>query len=183
MPLDLQNPLAGGRTAFAGLLYIGASLYVTGPLVGERTIARSAWDTACQALQRAELVGPETPRAFTPKFDCRSLLSWFGSEGRAVCDNHGNPTFDLPGLDALEAHRRHLREFQHAQLERKLADSKSRCGCAVTVTLERQRTSFALYAGTARLVTPPAIRNLSSELHSSLRSPLCAFASKEGGAS
>lgn len=178
MPLDLQGPLSGGKVAFAGVIYIGTCLYIAGPLVGERTIARSNWAAECATLQSADTGARETERAFAPQLDCRSLLGWLGSQGREVCDTYGNPTFDL--LDA-QAHRQHLQAFGQKQVAQKAAHSKSRCACAVTVTLDRQRTTLALYAGTARLVTPPAIRNLSFELHTSLRSPLCA--TKEAGLS
>ncbi len=183
MPLDLPSSLSGGKTALAGLIYIGSCLYVAGPLVGERTIARSNWDVQCETLLKAESAAPETPRALMPRLDCRSLLGWLGNQGREVCDTYGNPTLDLQGLGEFGAAQRHLQEIHQEQFHQKLALNPSRCTCAVTATLERQRISFGLYAGTARLVTPPAIRNLSSELHSSLRSPLCTFASKGGRAS
>lgn len=181
MPLDLQGPLSGGKIAFAGLAYIGACLYITGPLVGERTIARSNWAAECETLQSVDVGARKMPSVSTPQLDCRSLLGWLGSQGREVCDTYGNPKVDLSILDELETQRQRLRALRQEQLAQKVAHSKSRCVCAVTVTLDRHRTSLGLYAGTARLVTPPAIRNLSSELHASLRSPLCA--PEKGGAS
>jgi hypothetical protein len=174
MPLDLQNPLASGGMAVAAAVYVGASLYVTGPLVAERTIERSGWQRTCQAHLSAAVTKDEPLPAFVPKLDCQAFLGWFGADGRAVCDAHGNPSFALPGFDQLEAQRRRLDQLRHEQLAARVAQSPSRCACAVTVTLERHRTDFALYAGSARLITPSAVRNLSSELQTSLRTPICA---------
>ena len=66
------------------------------------------------------------------------------------------------------------RDAQQRRMEYAASLAGSRCECAVTTTLENRRVPLAIHAGSARLVTPPSIKLLESDLVASLNSPACA---------
>lgn len=169
MPLDLQSPASGGSVTAWAAIYAALSLYVTGPLVGERTIDRLGWmDNCSRALtQRA---APTAPSQNMPELNCQGLLGWMGDQGRAFCQHYGNPALpDIRGLKDLESPHRSNAERWLGLSE----ESSSKCQCAANVTLSRERVAFALYAGSARLISPAPVRTLSQELETSLNSAVC----------
>ncbi len=165
----------GGGTFVAAVIYTAASLFVTGPVVGERTIARSNWASQCKSVLRAQIKSNAPQPAFTPKFDCNSILGLFGSQGKEVCRKHGNPTFNLPMLDQLHDFERRKNAVQRLRLAQAASQAGSRCECAISATLEKRRVALAIYAGSARLVTPPSVKHLKSELITTLHSQACAL--------
>lgn len=175
---DSSNLPIGGGILLSALLYGAMAVFITGPLVAERTIERGGWQAQCRADLKDALVAEESVSApaadVLPRFDCDSLLGMFGAEGRQICRRHGNFEFRLPGMDQLEARRKQLREIKRRRLETAIGNVASRCACAAALTLETRRIPFAIYAGSARLITPAPVKNLSNELEASLRSPLCA---------
>ncbi|MCW2308837.1 hypothetical protein [Rhodobium gokarnense] len=74
----------------------------------------------------------------------------------------------------LEAAQNAKRAVRKKRMDYAASRAGSRCDCAVTMTLEKRRTDFALYAGTLRLVVPRSVKSLQSELKSALNSPECA---------
>ena len=175
MPFDTNAlPLSGG-IVIAGLLYAGVSVLVTGQVVGERTINKSNWEPQCHAALKSEIIAREPAPTFTPKFDCNSILGLFGAEGKKVCRRHGNPQFNFPMLDQLNAQKRRVQALQQKRLSFAASKIGSRCGCAMSVTLEKNRIPWAIYAGSIRTITPSAIKNVQFELETALRSPLCAM--------
>jgi hypothetical protein len=97
-----------------------------------------------------------------------------GRDFQRVCTEHGNPEFKLPFQDQVQAQERALHEAKQRRLEMRAAQSGSRCACAASLTLEN-RTSWALYAGSARLVSPPDVVHLDAALTRALHSPHCAL--------
>lgn len=164
-------PISGG-VLIAGLLYAGASLFISGPVVGERMIAKSDWGRQCKVVLRTELVARAPAPTFTPKLDCNSIFGIFGKQGQALCRVHGN-VLKIPFADQLKAIQNQKRALQQKRLALAASKTGSRCDCAVSLTLEKRRVPLAIYAGSIRLVTPPAIKNLNSELMTALRSPQC----------
>ncbi|ABS65498.1 hypothetical protein Xaut_0240 [Xanthobacter versatilis] len=171
---DMSNlPLSGGLLG-AAALYAGLSLFVTGPLVGERMVEKMDWAGTCAAQIRtaAEAQRPEaTP---SPRLDCGALLGGFlGRDGAKLCAAYG-PLLDPIGRaqDAAEAAKR---SFDRQRLEHAAAGATTRCDCASATTLENRRVALALHAGSARFITPPSIRTLRSDLMTSLASPACAL--------
>lgn len=164
-------PSLGG---FAGsmLIYALVSGFITGPIIAERTTQKLGWPQQCARIVEADVSANQPPPQFTPNLNCNSLLGIFGREGQQLCREFGN--FNLPLVDQLNDHQRRLEELREARRAQAANASAYRCECAVLLTQERRRIPFALYAGSARLITPTAIKNLPSELQTSLRSPLCA---------
>jgi hypothetical protein len=168
-------PLAGGAL-MAALLYAGVSLFVTGPLVGERMVAKMDWPVQCEGHIRAGVEADRPVEATVPKFGCDEMIGmWFGTEGDRFCARHGDVFANNPINRTLQAAEDAKREAQRRRMDYAASRAGSRCECAVTTTLENRRVPLALYAGTARLITPPSIKLLGSDLVASLNSAACAM--------
>ncbi len=156
---DPQNlPLSGGLI-LAAAAYAAISFFATGPLIAERAIAKSGWAEACPAALNVNAARQVTP---TPQQNCQAIVGMVAREFAPFCD-----------LLNVVPQAGTSSPSQTVSLQ-------TRCSCAASVTLER-RTAWALYAGSARLVTPPAIKNLDATLAQALNTLPCAF--HEGGAS
>lgn len=171
MMSDSSLPI-GGSTLIAGLLYAGASMFITGPLIGERMVDRSNWSTSCQRViaNAAERENPSQPRVTVPI--CQLTFGLLGRDGQAYWDRYGrgmNGAVNGPLSHIQEQRERVRREA----LERATENSESRCGCAAAAALEENRVAFALHAGSLRLVTPPAVKRLEATLQASLGSGYC----------
>lgn len=166
-----QLPVSGG-TLMAGALYVGASMFVTGPLVGERVIAKSGWAQTCRSELHADIETRRTPPREMPSLDCRSIAGAFLPQLNELCDYYGN--FDFGGLasSVIQAKERAKREMEDRRLARAAAQSGSRCACAAA--LVSQDSAWAIHAGSLRLITPPAIKQLNAELLQALHTPRCA---------
>jgi len=168
-------PLAGGMV-LAGLIYAGISLFVTGPVIGERMIARSNWGPRCAAGIQAGARREEPAVPQLPNVGCMELFGgWFGRAGAEYCGVHGHLFENNPVNKALGAARDARRRAQQKRMDYAASNATSRCECAVTTTLEARRIPLALYAGTLRLVTPPPVRRLDSDLKAALNAPGCAM--------
>lgn len=168
--LDFGSMQLTGGALVAGLFYAGASMFITGPLIGDRMIEKMDWAHKCAQHISDEAAQSAQPQV--PKIGCNELLGmWLGREGTQLCG-----TFDESPLgQALQSTENAKRAMQERRLDYAAARAGSRCECAVSLTLENRRLPFAIHAGTARLVTPPSIKLLESELVSSLNSPSCAM--------
>lgn len=168
-------PITGGAL-LAVLLYGATSLFVTGPLVGERMVEKLEWGAQCTRHLRAEVEAAEPPARIMPQLGCNELLgSMFGQEGAWFCARHGSRFTDNPVSRMLDATDRTARAAQQKRMHHAASKAGSRCECAVTTTLEARRVPFAIHAGSARLITPSSVRLLESELVSSLNTPACAM--------
>lgn len=168
-------PIAGGAL-FAAALYVGTAFFITGQVVGERTIAKSNWAGICQSEIRSNLEIENPAPSPMPKLGCDALFgSWFGRDGAEYCQMHGHLFENNPINRALNSVQEGKRNIQRKRMAHAAAKAGSRCDCAVTTTLEKRRTAFAIYAGSLRAVTPPSVKNLMSELKTSLNSSQCAM--------
>lgn len=168
-------PITGSALLMV-ILYALISLFVTGPLVGERMVEKLDWGAQCARNIRAELEAIEPPILSTPKLGCNEAFGWmFGREGAQFCNRHGNMFSDNPVNRMLESAENAQRAAQQQRMNFAASRAGSRCECAVTTTLESRRIPFALHAGSARLITPSSVRLLESDLVSSLNTPACAM--------
>ncbi|MGB7433205.1 MAG: hypothetical protein WA921_12135 [Ahrensia sp.] len=170
--MEIKDLPISGMTVIAAVGYAAISYLVTGPLVVDRTVQKSGWVAQCQRDLHGEIQSSRQVPEFTPQLDCNSILGMFGNEGQQLCRKYGN--FKVPLFDQLNDYQRRIQEQEEARLAQAADASTYRCDCAVSLTQETRRIPFALHAGSARLITPAAIKNLNSELQTSLRSPLCA---------
>jgi len=166
-------PVSGG-VIVAGLIYAGVSMFVTGPVIGERVIAKSDWDQQCIAVLKSEIIAQSPAPTFTPNLNCNAILGLFGSQGQELCTMYGERL--LPFTNQLQELETRKQAFQQKRFTQAVSQTKNRCDCAAALTLEQSRTALAIYAGSIRLVSPPEIKNLKSELVTALRSPRCAAA-------
>ena len=162
-----------GGALLAILLYGAVSLFITGPVVGERTIEAAGWPTTCSAgiIAGARRETPAPPAV--PRIDCSMIFGWFGQAGADYCRVHGHHFENNPINRTAEAAQDRLRALNEERQAHAAAQASTRCSCAATTTLEARRTAFALYAGSLRLITPPAVKALDAELASALASPVC----------
>lgn len=177
MSVDLGSlPVSGGL--IVGCVVYGAlSVFVTGPLVGERMIDKSDWHARCERTLKRQTLSRKEPQSERPALRCNQIMFWMGRDGKELCAMAGNPELGHL-LDPMAAQRRKARLRKNQRLDRMAARSGSRCGCAAAVVLEEQRYSLALHAGSARLVTPNAIKRFNEELAAALHAPRCAAISK-----
>ena len=172
-----QLPLTGG-TLVACAAYSAVSLLVTGPIVGERTIEKAGWSRQCEAGLEAEITAQRPAPRIIPRTDCQSILGgWMPELGR-LCRDLGNPDFGGPAADLLREQERLRQEAEEQRVANAAARSGTRCSCAAAVFVEEQRLSLALYAGSARLITPAPIKDLQSELTRALHGPACVLTTK-----
>lgn len=169
---DGNLPVTGG-VALTALAYGAIALFVTGPLIGERMIAKSGWEEQCQSgLVRAIEAEQRASIPVAPDLHCNSLIApLFGAEGSRFCQRHGD--FRLPFTDQLQARKRRAEEAVRRQLEGVVAKAGSRCSCAIAKTLTDQRVPLAITAGSLRLVVPRGAADLQTGLQSALGSTQC----------
>lgn len=167
---DIANlPLTGGAL-LAGIAYGALSLLVTGPLVAERTIAKSGWPALCARQIPSAASAPQATAV--PSLDCADVLGTiYGREGVAFCARHGD-TVALP-FKILGTVSGQSAEAARRRAQDRASRAGSACGCATGLVLEQRRYDFALYAGSARLVTPSPVRSLTAELDRALSSSTC----------
>lgn len=165
-------PLSGGLL-IAGLLYFGASMFVTGPIVGKRTIEKSNWIPRCERAI-VQSVTQDVPALKTPAAtpDCKIIMGTFaGPDGRALCGAVGF-LFDNPLARQIEVQNERVTRAHKNRIAQAASRAGSRCSCAVNVALENQ-IPWAIHAGSFRLVTPPSVANLDAGLLSVLSSNVC----------
>ena len=156
--------------------YAGISLVATGPLIAERMIGTSGWMQSCPAALETAIQN-ERPRyeaiPQAPTIDCREALAILLPEARELCEFLDRlPRIPDPNAQAAKA-RNAARQAENRRLDRMAAMSGARCFCATTALQERERVSFAVLAGSARLITPPVTRDLQSGLMTALNSAPC----------
>jgi len=156
--------------------YAGVSLVGTGPLIAKRMIDTSGWMQSCPAALKASIEN-ERPRyeaiPQAPTIDCRRTLAVLLPDAQELCDLvDGLPRIPDPNAQAAKA-RNAAKQAQNRSLDRLAAVSGARCSCAATALQERERASFAVLAGSARLITPPVTRDLQSGLITALNSAPC----------
>lgn len=174
MTIDISGVGIGGSVVLAAAAYAAVSVLVTGQVVGERTIEKSSWDSACRANIVASIEREREPPKIIPPTDCRSLMGAFLPELGRLCDQYGNPDFSMGARQALQEQERVRREAEERRIAEAARNSGSQCSCAAAVFVEEQRIPLALYAGSARLITPAPIKNMTSELSAALNAPQCA---------
>ena len=177
---DTSGLPLSGTALVACVTYALFAGLVTGPLIGERTAIKAGWYSQCARHIGAEIKATAPTTMPLPKLDCEALFGFFGEEGAAYCRRYGDVFDDNILTQTLDRAQSASRAARENRIANAAANASSRCECALTTTLERRRTSFAIYTGSLRLIAPPAVKALQSELVSSLNSPDCAFG---GGAS
>ncbi len=177
MSIDTSNmPISGGVILGVGL-YAVVSAFGTGPFVNDRELEKMNWPAICKANLQAEISARREPSPVSviPDLDCQSTFGLlFGQDGQDLCRNYGNFEIPIPGANALREQERRAREAEDRRIERAASQAGSRCECASAVYQAEQIIPLAIYSGSARMIIPPQIRNIQSELTRALRSPQCA---------
>lgn len=166
-----QLPISGS-ILLSGLLYIGASIFILGPIVAERTIEKSDWNTQCKTALKTKIEASRKPRKFIPRTDCSSTLGLIMPELARLCKQYGDP--DLGGFvtKQLRQQERLRQEAEERRLALAASQSSSQCSCAAS--LVAQDRIWAIHAGSLRIITPHQVNNLTAELSRALNSSHCA---------
>jgi len=173
MPFDTSNMPISGSVILAVVLYAGVSFFGTGQLIAKRTIETSDWGKTCQSALQAEISTRREPVTIIPRTDCNSLLGGFMPELGALCNQYGNPDLSGGTTAMLREQERQRREAEDRRIALAASQTGSKCDCAASVVTQ-DSLNWALYAGSARLISPPAVTdNLNSELTRALNSSYC----------
>jgi hypothetical protein len=173
MPFDTSNLPIGGMTVITFVTYAAVSAFGTGPWVNGREIEKLDWPAICEADLRADISARRKPEKVIPKTDCQSMLGGLMPELGRLCTEIGNPDLGGPLAGAAREQERRLREAEDRRIASAASKSSSKCDCATSVYQAEQKVALAIYAGTARAIIPPSVRNLESELTRALHSPQC----------
>lgn len=184
---DSQVSGLGGGVVIAGLIYAGASLYVTAPLVTQRIVEKSGWLAQCERSLLSEIETHRSSSSGLPPIDCQSLMRTLDPAMRQMIDAFGGGVA-CQMIDAKRHQQEAIERLRQQRMQSVADRAGSRCHCAVSSLIETKRLSLGLYAGSARLLEPALIKNLDGELTGALHAPHCAAiapmgAKDDGGAS
>ncbi len=172
MFIDQQSATAGGGAVFALILYAAGSMFVTGPLVIERTVEKSGWASRCEQTVHEEVRSHAGTQTEPPAMSCDMILGSMDSRMRELMRTFGGDAA-CNMLDMKRQQAEVLRQAKASRLQSAMGQATSRCDCAISHLTENKRIAIGLYAGSARLITPAAIRNLDSHLNAALHAPAC----------
>jgi len=141
--------------------------FAAGPLVAKRTIEKSGWETQCQAGLRASILREHRSNTPLEAFDCRAIAGQIDPSSAGLCG-----FLDLLSAPARAAQAR-AQKLERSRINAALEGVASTCSCAVALAIEQERITFALYAGSLRLVTPEPVARLQATLDSTARAPKC----------
>ncbi len=172
MFIDQQLATAGGGTVFALILYAAGSMFVTGPLVIERTVEKSGWASRCEQTVHEEVRSHDGTQTKPPAMSCDMILGSMDSRVRDLMRTFGGDAA-CKMLDMKRQQEEIVRQAKAMRVQSAMGQAASRCDCAISHLTENKRIAVGLYAGSARLITPAVIRNLESHLRASLYAPAC----------
>lgn len=176
MFMNGQMPQLGGGLVLAGTVYALVSMFFTGPMIAERMVERLEWAANCPRLVASEVAASQPVAPITPRLGCDDVFgTLFGQEGADFCAYYGDVLENNPLTKSAEAFDQAQRDAQSMRRDMAVSRASTRCECAVTTTLEDRRIPLAIYAGSARLVTPPSVKMLASDLEVNLNSPACSM--------
>ncbi|MEO1141831.1 MAG: hypothetical protein AAFW66_05750 [Pseudomonadota bacterium] len=173
--LNGDNGIALTGVAAALIGWGVVSYTVLGPLAMHRTVdLKTNWAQSCSSEIRRDIALNERPAPPKINMNCQTLIGWM-PDGDAVCRKHGNPLFNIPGAEIYEQQRRVLEKRRQARIALAANKAGSRCSCAVSVASARNAKDWALYAGSFRVLTGPAVTGVRSTLVQALNSPDCSM--------
>ena len=168
---ETNTSFLSGSTALSFIAYGLFSAFVSGPELLHREALKARWPEQCVELVHQELKDKQPSRDTMPQIDLGGLLD--GVFGRGTSGAFGDViNLVQKVIDLSNEHTNSLARANQARLNRKIEAAGSRCNCAVSM-LSEQRIPLGLYASSGRMITPSLFKNLSSSLHTSLRSMQC----------
>ena len=162
-------PIPGGIFV-AGITWAVISGVALGPLVADRTIENSGWQSMCQTKLRNSVAARVPKVQSRPNIACGDIMKIFGNGADSFCNQGGDAVFNLLTIDPLAGQRDQLRRREAARLARIAELAPSRCSCAASL-VRADRLTWGLFAGSARFIGGP--QNLQSNLTQALHSPAC----------
>ncbi|WP_299971487.1 hypothetical protein [uncultured Roseobacter sp.] len=170
--IDVANLPGGGSLLLSVVAYAGLS-YLGGQEMAERQIDKSGWYEACEHSILDDIDSRRKPVEILPEMRCDDTLGWLGRDVLALCHQFNNPDFNAPARRQEEAFNRRRQELEDRRLGRLASKAGTQCSCAANVFKAENALSLSVYAGTARLITPPEVESLQQSLNVSLGTPQC----------
>jgi hypothetical protein len=168
MSFDTPTMAIAPVTFLATAAYTAFSLFVSGQVIGSREIERSDWTAQCHTTITTVLESQRKPAKVIPNVpNVGDLLCSVYPELQQVCDMIPDPSAHAREIERL------ARAAEDARIANAARGAADRCACAEAVYLEDERISLALYAATARLHRPNAIKNRTALLTRALNGPAC----------
>ncbi len=178
--IDMTSLPVSGGVIVAGALWVGLSAFVLGPVVVERSADKMDWCETCEQQLVAEIKARQPLPSAKPNLGCDDVMKHLPKEYGKI--------LNLFGMDAackiVDQKNAQLKQIEAIKRERVMQAAEhanSQCECAVAHLIEIKRWSFAMHAGSARLITPSGVSYLSAALMASAKSPECARLTRQGG--
>lgn len=172
-------PVSGGVIA-AALVWAGASAFVLGPMVAERSAQKIGWQADCEQRVVSDIKANAPAANEGTVLGCKDVLGALPPDYNRLMKGLGfGAACTL--LDKTNEQKRRVADLKRLRLERAAAEAGSRCSCAVSHLTVSKRWEFALAAGSARIVVPSSVADIRASLLQSLASPSCAGLAKAEG--
>lgn len=172
MTIEVSTLPGGSGLVLSIAAYVGLS-FLAGQEIGDRMIDKSGWHVECETAIHAEIESRRTPRSIVPERRCSDMVIWLPKEFRELCDAVGNPDINAPARRAEERLQKQQQALENKRLQRLADKAGTQCGCAVNVFKQDNMMSLALYAGSARMITPSPVDSLDQSLALALGTQQC----------
>lgn len=190
MSFEGSGTSLSGSALFAAVVVVCGSL-VAGYVVAEREIEVSGWPALCETeileQERARLRAKRAPRPVIPERMCNKeldglppLFKDYRDAWNGVCGIFDNPDFNEEARKAEEKIQRGIDAANERRLDLVRSGATSQCGCAKNLYLQENMVPLALYTGSLRFVSLPAVENRDDELRRAVQSPACAGFTEAG---
>ncbi|WP_299961515.1 hypothetical protein [uncultured Roseobacter sp.] len=170
--IDVSGLPGGGSLLLSVLAYAGLS-YLAGQEMIERQIDKSGWHQTCEVSILDDIDSRRKPVEVLPEMRCSDTVGWLGRDFQRFCQRMNDFDFNGPARRQEEALNRKRQELEDRRLGRLASKAGTQCSCAANIFKAENALSLSVYAGTARLITPPDVQNLQQSLRVSLGTPQC----------
>lgn len=172
MSIDISSLPVSGGLLVAGALWAGVSAFALGPLVAERSAAQMDFEEHCQKSVVQNIYTNSLLPSVQPKISCNQVFGHMPSEYRQLMDAFGMGAA-CNTLDQMNAQKQRIEDLKQQRVQAATDQAGSRCSCAISHFTQTNRGSLALYAGSARLITPSSVTDLQTSLMASANSEVC----------
>ena len=168
MTIDTSNIPVSPTFMLTGAVIGVVFAFGVAPEIARREMARTNWHAICEADVSANIVATRKPARVLPQVpDLCGMIGGAFPELSELC-----AMVPDPNAAAKEVERR-LQEAETARIQRITAGVADRCSCAESLYIENERLSLALYALTARQITPSSVKSRDTALSRALHSTAC----------
>lgn len=159
MSIDISHSGIGGGLIVACLLYAGAST-IAGQAMATRMIDQSGWHVSCPDGLKAAARSEPRSRTRIPERRCSDVTIWLPREIQELCGVFGNPDLNAQARKAERELVAQRRAVEKRRLDHAAASAGSKCSCADNVYKSDEFIALAIYAGSFRQISLPAVDDM-----------------------